>query len=154
MYNNFGAFQEELLPAASLKLVFYLFYILYGCETWLLDTSCLSALESFQCEIGRRILRLPKHYSGNAVRIGLHWSSMSTRIFLRKILFLSKFLCNSKDTLCSRVFISLEIEDIHNTSIVQQCRMLESQLGTDTVAQCLNVTENDFSIAKSSKKVI
>ena len=32
--------------------------------------------------------------------------------------------------------------------------MLESQLGTDIVAQCLNDPENAFSIAKSSKKAI
>ena len=32
--------------------------------------------------------------------------------------------------------------------------MLESQLGTNIVAQCLNDPENAFSIAKSSKKAI
>ena len=150
---NLGAYQGELNPLSTSSIfeTCILPVLLYGCETWLLDTSCLSALESFQCEIGRRILRLPKHYSGNAVHIGLHWPSMSTRIFLRKILFLSKLLCNYKDTLCSRVFTTLII---YNTSIVQQCRMLESQLGTDIAAQYLNDPENAFSIAKSSKKAI
>ena len=83
---SLGAFQGELNPLSTSSIfeTFILPVLLYGCETWLLDSSCLSALESFQCEIRRRILRLPKHYSGNAVRIGLHWHSMSTRIFLKK----------------------------------------------------------------------
>ena len=42
------------------------------CETWLLDSTSLNALESFQYEIGCRSLRVPKFYSRLAVRIGLH----------------------------------------------------------------------------------
>ena len=153
---SLGAFQGELNPLSTSNIfeTCNLLVQLYGYETCSLDTSCLSALESFQCEIGRRILRLPKHYSGNAVCICLHWPSMSTQIFLRKILFLSKLLCYSKDTLSSRVFTCLAIEDIYNTSIVQQCRILESQLGTDIVAQRLNDHENAFSTANSSKIAI
>ena len=54
-----------------------------SCETWLLDASCIQALERFQCEIGRRILKLSKFHANKAVRIGLHWPTMSTRILLR-----------------------------------------------------------------------
>ena len=65
-------------------------------------------IESFQCEIGRRILHLPKHYSGNAVLIGLHWLSLSVRIFLRKFFFFwENYSTLPKDTLCSRVYTSL-----------------------------------------------
>jgi len=35
-------------------------------------------------------------------------------------------------------FTSLAIEDVYSISIVQQCRMLKSQLGTDTVAKYLH----------------
>ena len=136
---SLGAFQGDLNPLSTCSIfeTCVLPILLYGCETWLLDSSCLAVLESFQCETGRRILRLPKHHSGNAVRIGLHWPSMSTRIFLRKVAFLSKLLHQNKDSLCSRIFTSLAIENVYNTSIVQQCRMLESELKTDIVAKCL-----------------
>ena len=128
--------------------------LLYGCEVWLLDSSSLKALEKFQCEIGRRILRVPKFYSGRAVRLGLHWPSMNTRIFLRKLTFLCKLLCPSKDTLSSRTFTSLAIDNIYNSSIVQQCRMLESHLDTDYTAQCLTDADNALSLVKSMKQHI
>ena len=79
---------------------------------------------------------------------------MSTRFFLRKVAFLSKLLRQNKDSLCSRIFTFLTIENVYNTSIVQQCRMLESELKTDIVAKCLHDPENATSIVQSSKKVI
>ena len=76
---NIGAFQGELNPLSSISIFesCIIPILLHGCETWLLDSSTLNLLERFQGEIGRRILRLPKFYSGRAVRIGLHWPSMS-----------------------------------------------------------------------------
>ena len=127
---NIGAFQGELNPLSSIS-IFESCIILYGCETGLLDSSTLNLLERFQGEIGRRILRLPNFYSGRAVRIGLHWASMSTRILLRKLKFLSKLLCPKKDTLSSRTFTSLAVEDVYNTSVIQQCLM--SHISTLTV---------------------
>ena len=76
---------------------------------------------------------------------------ISTCIFLRKVAFLSKLFCQNKDCLCSRIFTSLAIENVYNTSIVQQCRMLESQLET-IVAKCLHDPENATSIVQSSIK--
>ena len=108
-------------------------------------------MESFQHEIGCRILRVPKFYSRLAVRIGLHWPAVSTRILIRKLGFLSKLLSSSKDTISSRVFTSLAIEDVFETSIVQQCRMLESNLGTNILAQCLTDPENATHTVKSNK---
>ena len=58
---------------------------------------------------------------------------MATRILLRKLTFLSKLLSNYKDTMSSRIFISLAIEDIYNSSVVQQYKMLEAPLATDIV---------------------
>ena len=103
-----GAFQGELSPLSSSSIfeACITLILLYGCKTWLLDSTCLKALESFQCEIGRRILRLLKFYSNN-VRIGLHWPSVASRILLRKLMFLSKLLCSTRDSLSSRVFTSL-----------------------------------------------
>lgn len=124
---------------------------MYGCETWILDSSCLKVLESFQCEIGRRILRLPKFYSNNAIRIGLHWPTVSTRILLRKLSFLAKLLSSKNDSISTRVFNSLAIDDVYDSSIVQQCRMLESALGTDVLACCLLNPDSAVDSVKRNK---
>ena len=79
---------------------------------------------------------------------------LSTCIFLRKVAFLSKLFCQNKDCLCSRIFMTLAIENVYNTPIVQQCRMLESQLQTDIVAFCLHNPENATSVVQSSTKDI
>ena len=79
---------------------------------------------------------------------------MSTRIFLRKVGFLSKLLCQNNDSLCSRIFTSLAIENVYNTPIVQQWRMLEPQLEIDIVTKCFHDPENVTSIVQSSKKDI
>ena len=99
-------------------------------------------------------LRLPKFYSNNAIRIGLHWPTVSTRILLRKLSFLAKLLCSINYSISTRVFNSLAIDDVYDSSIVQQCRMLESVLGTDVLACCL--TNPDFAgdIVKSNKRRI
>ena len=151
-----GAFQGELSPLSSSSIFEACItpILLYGCETWLLDSTCLKALESFQCEIGCRILRLPKFYSNNAVRIGLHWPSVATRILLRKLMILSKLLCSTRDSLSSRVFTSLAMNDIYEISIVQQCKMLESSLDTDILAKCLTSPENAVEIVKTNKNLI
>ena len=96
-FGSIGAFQGKLNPLSSSCVV-----ALYGCEIWLLDSTCLSLLESFQCEIGRRILQLSKHHSNNVVRIGLHWPSVGTCILLRKLAFLGKLLSSSDDTMSTR----------------------------------------------------
>ena len=49
------AFHGNLNPLSSSNIfeICVLPVLLYGCETWLLDSSCTQALEKFQCEIGR-----------------------------------------------------------------------------------------------------
>ena len=49
------------------------------------------------------------------------------------------------------MFTSLAIEDVFETSIFQQCRMLESNLGTNILAQCLTDPENATHTVKSNK---
>jgi hypothetical protein len=118
----------------------------------LLDSTSLNTLESFQHEIGCRILRVPKFYSKLAVRIGLHWPTVATRILIRKFSFLSKLLSGTKDTISRRVFSSLAMENLYETSIVQQCRMLEANLGTCVLAKCLSDPESAPDIVRSDKK--
>ena len=128
--------------------------LLYGCETWLLDSSCIQDLEKFQCEIGRRILKLSKHHANDAIRIGLHWPTVATRILIRKLTFLSKLLSNNGDTMSSRIFTSLAIEDVYSISIVQQCKMLEATLSTDVVNQCLSTPDCAPAIVHSNKELL
>ena len=153
---SLGAFQGDLnpLPARNIFETCVLPILLYGCETWLLDSSSISKLEKFQSKIGRRILRLPKNHSGKVVRLGLHWPSMSTRVLIRKLTFLAKLLAMPDDTISKRIFTSLAIVDVYNSSIVQQCRMLESDLGTHFLAQCLVHPQEASSIVKSCKASI
>ena len=61
---------------------------------------------------------------------------------LRKLTFLSKLLSNYKDTMSSRIFISLAIEDIYNISVVQPCKMLGATLAANIVDQCLSNPNN------------
>ena len=119
-----------------------------------MDFTSLSALESFQHEIGCRILRVPKFYSKASVKIALHWPNVATRTLIRKLNFLSKLLSGSKDIISRRVFSSLAIDDIYETSIVQQCRMLESRLDTCVLAKCLSDPVNAPDIIKRSKEDI
>ena len=128
--------------------------LLYGSETWLLDSTSLNALESFQHEIGCRILRVPRCYSKSAVRIGLHWPSVATRVLIRKLSFLSKLLSGTMDTISRRIFTSLAMENVFETSIVQQCKMLEANLSTCILVKCLSHPENAPGIVRSNRKHI
>ena len=100
----------------------------------MLDFTSVDTLESFQHENGCRILLV--------VRIALLWPTFATHILIRKLSFLSKLLSGTKDTTNSRVFTSLAMENIFEMSIVQQYRILEANLGTRVLAECLSDPEN------------
>ena len=76
-------------------------------------------------------IKVPKFYFTIAVRIGLLWPSVSTQVLIRKLKYLSKLLSSDKDILSTRMFNSVAMMDVYNCSIVQQCRMLEAELGTN-----------------------
>ena len=151
-----GVFHGDLNPLSSSNIyeTCVLPILLYGCETWLLDSSCLQALEKFQCEIGQRILKLPRYHANVAVRIAIHWPTVATRILVRKLTYLSKLLSNQTDTMSSRIFCSLAMENIYNISLIHQCRMLEAFLATNVVDQCLASPDNAPTITRSNKKLI
>ena len=111
-----GTFQGKLNPlsGSSIFVTCILPTLLYRCETWILDSSSITKLERFQNEIGRRILQLPKHFSGKAVRLALQWPSMSTRVLVRKLAFLCKLLYDQSDVeVISRdIFSSLASVDV------------------------------------------
>ena len=153
---NIGAFHGSLNPLSSHSIfeTCIVPILLYGCETWFLDLSTIKVLENFQCEIGRRILRLPKQHSKTVVRLGLQWPSVSTRILIRKLTFLAKLLSNTDDKISGRVFTSLAMVDVYNVGLVQQCRMLEAEMNTGVLTQCLKNPTGAPTIVKSRKKEI
>ena len=83
--------------------------------------------------------------------MGLQWSSVATRILVRKLTFLAKLLANTDDIISSCIFTSLAIVDVYNVGIVQQGQMLESELNMDIHASYLKNTEDAPAIKKSMK---
>ena len=70
------------------------------------------------------------------------------------ILFLAKLLQSEKSTLSSQMFTSVAIIDAYDVSIIQQCRMLESNTGTSVLKLCLECPEDAISIVRSEKSNI
>ena len=125
--------------------------LLYGYETWLLDQTTLSSLESFQMEIGRRVFKLT-FFSNSTVRICLRWPSMASRILVRKLQFLTKLLQAGSRSTTSQIFTAAAITDPRNVSSIQQCRMLENITETNTLHSCLENPEAVISIIIAEKK--
>ena len=155
---DLGAFQGKLnsLSSSSIFITCILLILLYGCETWILDSSTIARLERFQNEIGCRILQLPKHFSGTTVRLALQWPSMSTRVLIRKLTFLSRLLSNSNEVelISKEIFSSLAAVDVYNVSIIQQCCMLEASLGTSVLERCLNEPCEASAIVAEQKSIL
>ena len=136
---SIGAFHGRLNPLTGQSLfeTFVIPTLLYGCETWILSEPLLESLESFQAEIGKRILGISKYHSNISTRIGLHWPSMKARILLRKLNFLANLL-SKEDCLSSNIFQTLSSQNVYEINLVQQCRSLELQFGTNFLRECLD----------------
>ena len=152
---SIGAFHGKLNPLTGRSLfeTFVMPTLLYGCETWILSESHLQILESFQAEIGKRILGLSKFHSNTSTLIGLHWPSVKARILIRKLKFLARVLVND-DNISSRVFRTLASDDVYEISLVQQCRFLESFFGTNFLQLCLHNPPDALSIVHDAKQDI
>jgi hypothetical protein len=76
------AFEGNLntLSGRSLFEVCVVPILLYGCENWHLTSTLICQLESFQGEIGRRILKLTPYHSTYSSRTALRWPSVAVRI--------------------------------------------------------------------------
>ena len=79
---------------------------------------------SFQCQIGYRILNLPKHYSQIVARLGRNAVALSVHSYSDSPTHFSSKLFSSTD---DKIFTLLEIIDVYNMGIIQQSRMLESK---------------------------
>ena len=114
-----------------------LLVLMYGSESWVLNTTLLLTLESFQAEVGKRILRLPKFTSNNIPLLVLNWPSMCARILCSKLSFLYKVCHDQRASLSSQVFYSFAATDVMSMSLVKQCQFLESKLGTEFTGKVL-----------------
>ena len=126
---DLGAFHGLLNPLSSRSLVesCIISVLMYGSESWVVNVTLLKRLESFQAEIGKRILRLPKYTSNNIPLLVLRWPSMCARILCSKISFLFR-TCSDDDgsSLRAQTFAAIAATDVNSLSIIKQCRFLQS----------------------------
>ena len=118
------------LTALSLFNTFVLPILLYGCEIWSLNDPLLEKLESFQGEIGKRILSLPKYYNNLSVKIALKWPSFRVLVLIRKLSYLAKLLSQEPTSTHVRLFHSLASANALDIALVRQCKELEISYGT------------------------
>ena len=118
-----GAFHGQLNPlsARSIYETCVVPVLLFGCENWMLTDSML---ESFQGEIGRRILKLSKYHSTLSTRLALRWPSVTARMFVRKLSLLSK-VADEGNSIGSQIFSSSPQDSLR---LVQECRAMEGKL--------------------------
>ena len=149
-----GVFHGLLNPLSSRSIVesCVLPVLLYGAESWALNLSLLKKLDSFQAETGRRILCLRKTTATNIVRLALQWPSIRARILCIKLAFLLKILLK-EESLSSRVFRSLAVNDVESLVLVKQCRFLESAYGTNLTSTVLSSPE-EISLSQLKNDII
>ena len=151
-----GVFHGRLNPLSSMNIIEHcvLPCLLYGAESWILNNSLLAKLESFQAELAKRNLRLPKNTANNIARMALQCPSMRARILIIKLNFLLKVITGDL-SLCARSFRSLAVSDVESLLLVRQCRFLESTLYSDFTTSVLisyikkNILQLDLSILLS-----
>ena len=135
-----GAFHGTLNPLSFKSIIEYcvLPCLLYGAESWLLNPALMQKLASFQVELAKRILRLPRCTSNNTALIALQWPS---RVLIIKFSFLWKII-NSDRSLSARVFRSLTYFNVGSFLLTRQCRFLESSFQSDFTSEVLALSEN------------
>lgn len=148
-----GLFHGTLNPLSSRSITESCVFpvLLYGAESWILNLTLLRKLESFQCEVGRRILRLPKTVANNIVRMPLLWPSIRARTLCIKLGFLLKVV-KGDDSLSSRVFRSIAADDVESLALVKQCRFLEEAYGSSYTSDV--ISNPDFVSNTQMKKDI
>ena len=115
---------------------------MYGAEFWSLNSTLLSKLESFQAQLGKRILKLPKYTANNIPLLALQWPSMRCSCFCAKRTFLHRVW--SDGDLQNQLFTCLAASDVESINLVKQCHFLEWPYGTNFTDNILN--DNDLSM--------
>ena len=154
-HGQLGSFHGQLNPLSSRSLIesCVMPVLMYGSEFWHLNTTLLSRLESFQAELGKRILRLPRTTANSIPLITLDWPSMRCRCLCAKLCFLFRACSgdSNTDTLREEVFKSLSYSDVEALDLVKQCRLLELPYSTNFTSEVLS---NSAGSLKGLKKRI
>ena len=103
--------------------------LLFGCENWILNNQLVEKLESFQSQLGKRILRLSKTTTNMTPLIALRWPSVRARVVCRKLGFLQRAIKNESG-LISEVLRAIAADDIKTSLAVKQCSELEKPFQT------------------------
>ena len=119
-FGSVGAFHGQLnpLPGRSIFENCVILIALYGCELWYLTEQSIDTLERFQNEIGNRILRLPKFFSGKTTWFGLDMPSTVAWILICKLLYLYRLLTTQYDNVAARIVTTLTCIDSTEMAIV------------------------------------
>ena len=130
-YGAMGAFHGKLNPLSGRAIyeTCVIPVLLYGSENWFLTDALLQKLESFQAEIGRRILTLSTFHSARAVRLALDWPSVASRVLERKLLFLLR-MCSNKNVISHHFLTKLNCSDSSASplQLLEGCVFLESHI--------------------------
>ena len=156
-HGELGAFHGLLNPLSSRSLIECCIVpvLVYGSESWVLNSTLLLKLESFQAELGKRILRLPKHTSNTIPLLALNWPSMCSSIVCSKLAFLqSVFNDDLTHFLRSQVFNSIAASDVMSLSIVKQCKFLEEKLGSNSNFTDEVLSQSPVSIRDLKKRIL
>ena len=141
-FGAMGAFQRQLNPVSTRSIyeTCVVPVLLFGSENWILTDSMLHQLESFQGEIGRRMLKLSKYHS---TLLALKWPSITARIFIRKLSLLSK-VCQEGNNIGNKIFSSFNQDSLRLT---QECRSMEGKLS------CHGFTDALLSVLSTLKEI-
>ena len=68
--------------------------------------------------------------------------------------FVGRLLKSNKDNQSSRGFHTLACDDIDKISLVDQCKLLESEYGISCTEQCLNNPDKTDEFLAEAKKIL
>ena len=142
-FGSISAFQGDLSAVSITSLVECCVYsvMLYGVENWILCMTSLQKLETFQGEMAKRILKLPKWFSKTAAKIALGCSSMHAICTIRKLKFLSRTTAK-EDEVAFHAFSSL-VDDVESICLVKECRELEERYKVNYTLEILTTELED-----------
>ena len=102
------AYQGNLNPLSSTSLFHTCVVptLLYGSENWILTKQTIAI---FQSQMGKRILKIPKHYASSLPIVALQLPYMRVQILIRKLHFLAHLLTSNDNTLGPTTFRTLAI---------------------------------------------
>ena len=128
--NQLRAECAPYLPGVSSNVAF--------CLSYIVRCGIKPILESFQAEMGKRILHLPKSTANNIVQLALKWPSIRAHVLCIKLAFLLKTM-NSTNSLSSRVFCSVTVDDVEDYNSSDSA--LESTFNTNLTSKILSSSD-------------